>query len=228
MTMMAEPERRSVQEAVADVSEAIEDIIPEYERAGRFEFPDSISVGQTEVETSDVVGEVSDFLLQMRSNSLNYIVKMTDIGLDLESPAERSVDVLVKVPGLHSETRGPSYERFLEVLRGGGLRIERVERNIARKTFVKGLAEFLVTRASSGVSSGPPVTVVHSNRRGDTVLYAFGFFLSTGTAFGTSTPALVALPSGRYSFGIMQAAGPRYESFVWGIPSLTPVTVNLP
>ena len=69
-------------------------------------------------------------------------------------------------------------------------------------------------------------TVVNSNRAGDIVLFAKGFFLSTGAAFGTSTPAVRQIPDGRYSFGILETGMPKFESVVWNCPAI--VKLNLP
>ena len=128
--------------------------------------------------------------------------------------------VLVKIEDLRLLKR--SWERVHEILSRSKMRSHEVEPKQAGELFAEGLTEFLVA-ARTGVAGD---TIVNSRRRGDTVLYSKGYFLSTGTAFGTSTPARGHLAAGRYSFGIMENGMTRYDPVLWTCPAV--VTLNQP
>jgi hypothetical protein len=156
-----------------------------------------------------------------------YVAILKDDGPDREQ-----LPVIVQVPDLNSIIT--SYRSLLNALRKSNLTLEKVDSKSSQEIFTERLSEFLVV----GSDGGPPtnqniseeqttgLTTVNSNRAGDTVLYAKGYFVSTGTAFGISTPAKRLLPRGRYSFGIMEAGGPRFEEILWTCP--TAVKLNLP
>ena len=128
--------------------------------------------------------------------------------------------VLLQIPDLSNVAW--SYEQALGAFEQSDLEIEEVEPAAARNIFIDRLAEFIV---AASASAGAPTTV-NSNRHGDTLLYAKGYFTSTGTAFGVSTPAVAQL-SGRYSFGIVDNGKHRFDSVVWTCPNAN-VRVDLP
>lgn len=192
------------------------------------EFPEGLSIQSAQISTVDVAKDVRDYHAQfdvLRNNNLPiYVVTM-----EYRSSQERlSIPVLIKVPDL-DELFSSSYHEFLWALERSGLKPAAVSYGDAADVFIDRLSEFIFTRAAdSGISSSPPVTIVETNRSGDTVLYAKGYFLSTGTAFGISTPATATLQSGRYSFGILESGVPRFENAVWSIPALGNIHLNLP
>jgi hypothetical protein len=154
--------------------------------------------------------------LELRSVP-QYAVSFKDDGPDGEL-----LLVLVQVPDLHSVKA--SYDLLLETLRKSNLPLEKVTPRDAEEIFVDRLSEFLAVQSISLAPS--TATVVNSNRNGDTVIYAKGYFTSTGTALGVSTPAVGYLSSGRYSFGIIDSGNPRFENIVWTCPA--DVQLNLP
>lgn len=154
-----------------------------------------------------------------------------------EAEGKESLDVLVQVPDLWIASE--SYEFLIDSLDASGLPLKEVDQELAQKIFVDRMAEFLAVLPSQS-SPGPiardlraqsaevpdETTIVNTKRNGDTVIYAKGYFLSTGSAFGTSTPAERRLYPGRYSFGIIENGSPRYEPIVWSCP--TTVELDLP
>jgi hypothetical protein len=228
MTMLEEEsERENIEAIVETLTERFEQFVPIRSRPDLDEvLPDRVVLDDRVVSTIDVKEDLSHFIQQTEFDQPNYVVEMEDDGLDQHDPSRRKFDVLVKVPDLKQRTQ--TYDNFLQTLAASGFQISMVDRPTARKTFFRGLAEFLFARSRSGLLGTPPVTEVHTKRKGDTVLYAKGYFLSTGTAFGTSWPAFVALPSGRYSFGIEDWSGQRFEKTVRSIPSIGVVMVKLP
>jgi hypothetical protein len=140
-----------------------------------------------------------------------------------DSPGDDSLLVLVQVPDLESVEK--SYEYLLGLLQKSNFRLEKVDGEEAEEIFVDRLSEFL-TMQSIPVSQSASKTIVNSNRAGDTVIYAKGYFVSTGTAFGMSTPAVRYLSPGRYSFGIIDSGNPRFDNIVWSCPAT--VRLDLP
>jgi hypothetical protein len=127
-----------------------------------------------------------------------------------------------------------SYRRTMGVLERSGIQLKQLHDVGDMETaFVDRLAESTAVLFAETYKqiNGPTVvsrsdTIVNSNRSNDTILYAKGYFLSTGTAFGLSTPATAYLLPSRYSFGIMEPGGPRFENIVWSCPAT--VRLNLP
>jgi len=136
---------------------------------------------------------------------------------------EDSAPVIVQVPDLDRPRE--SYEGLLDALRKSDVRIDKVDSKVAQDIFIDRASEFLAARSAALNAPAVTLTVVNSNRSGDTVLYAKGYFVSTGMALGISTPAKGSL-SGTYSFGIMDSGNPRFESVLWSCP--TTVRLNLP
>jgi len=172
-------------------------------------------------EMASILPDVIRFRYQSRElqhrNLPQYAAFFRDDGPDGEE-----LPILVEVPNLRKvET---SYSSLLNTLEKSNFRFEKVEPPSAEEIFVDRLAEFLSVRPSAASQSNR--TIVHSNRRGDTVIYAYGYFTSTGTAFGVSTPASKSLASGRYSFGIIESGKERWENIVWTCPNI--VQLNLP
>jgi len=155
--------------------------------------------------------------LRQRS-ARQYAAFFRDDGVDGER-----LPVLVRVPDLHSIEA--SYSGLLKSLSNSDLQLEGIEDNYAEQIFVDRLSEFLAVQSTSSVPP-TPVTIVNSNRGGDTVIYAKGYFASTGTAFGVSTPTKGYLSKGRYSFGIMDSGTPRFANIVWSCPAT--VRLDLP
>jgi hypothetical protein len=110
---------------------------------------------------------------------------------------------------------------------GGIPHLHRTDAAHAKEALIDRTSEFLFS-GREAPPSGLNVTEVHTRREGDPVLYAKGFFLSTKTVLGTSTPARGYLPPGRYSFGIVYQGRPRFEDFLWAIPTYDRVKVELP
>jgi hypothetical protein len=137
--------------------------------------------------------------------------------------------VIVRAPDL--QNLKASYERFLETLRVTKLPLEEVSQERAQEIFIDRLAEFIAARMSSGPSEHTPtsssvtLTIVNSNRKGDTVICCQGYFTSTAVGFGVSTPAVGVL-SGRYSFGIINGGLHDFENILWTCP--TTVKLNKP
>jgi hypothetical protein len=140
-----------------------------------------------------------------------------------DGPDGDSLLVLVQVPDLTSVEE--SYQRLLSSLQKSNFLLEKLDWERAEEIFVDRLSEFLSMQSSS-VPQSTSKTIVNSNRAGDTVIYAKGFFISTGTAFGMSTPAVGYLSQGRYSFGIMDSGNPRFDNIVWSCPAT--VRLDLP
>jgi hypothetical protein len=122
-----------------------------------------------------------------------------------------------------------SYDALTEVMRNSGIATEAVDESRAEEIFVDRVAEFLTAYSARGSSGGggssSANTIVHTNRHGDSVLYCLGYFVSTATAFGISTPASIKL-KGRYSFGIVDSGVQKFDGIVWTCPAV--VGVDLP
>jgi hypothetical protein len=138
------------------------------------------------------------------------------------SPNGEELPILVMVPDLDNvET---SYYSLVKTLKESNLRVDAVEPNKAEEIFVDRLTEFMSVESWGAAPLMP--TTVNSRRGGDTIIYAKGFFTSTGTAFGVSTPASASLVAGRYLFGIVDSGRQRWENILWTCP--TTVQLNLP
>jgi len=130
---------------------------------------------------------------------------------------EREIPVTVKFPNLQNIRF--SIEAMLQAIQQSKLKSESVSEDNARTIFSDRLSDFIVSRAIASGGSILTDTIIDSKRSGDTVLCAMGYFYSTGTACGTSTPATVKLLPGRYSFGILNGNVPDFENTVWAIPT---------
>jgi hypothetical protein len=132
-----------------------------------------------------------------------------------------------------------SEDELIDVLKRSGIAIHLAREDVARTTFVDRVSEFLEaqTQAQGSTVRGAQqagkgrtptaATIVNSNRSGDTVLYCKGYFISTASAFGVSTPASSKLSAGRYSFGIVDSTGGQvFEGVLWTCP--TTVRLNMP
>jgi len=127
-----------------------------------------------------------------------------------------------------------SYTEVLNLLNRSGLRVRnRMDAQQIQGIFIERLSEFMAQMfvSRSAVAGGGMVftkanTFVDSNRQNDTILYAKGYFASTGVALGVSSPAQGYIMPGRYSFGIMDSGTARYEPVLWSCP--TRVRLNLP
>jgi hypothetical protein len=140
-----------------------------------------------------------------------------------DGPKGDFLPLLVMVPDL--DRPGESYDRLLFALNQSKIPIEGITSEQATQIFVARLSEFLASQLAPSTHI-PRETIVHSNRSGDTVICAKGYFLSTGTAFGVSSPATGYLPQARYSFGIIDSGMHIFENIVWTCP--TTLKINLP
>jgi hypothetical protein len=129
--------------------------------------------------------------------------------------------VLLRVPDLDNPLL--SHEMLRRMLEISRIVLEPVTRDQATEIFIDRMSEYLTVLQMVSTTSG--LTDVTSNRTGDTLLYALGYFVSTGTAFGISR-ASVHLSPGRYSFGIIDGGTHRFQPTVWSCP--TTVHVSLP
>jgi hypothetical protein len=106
-----------------------------------------------------------------------------------------------------------------------GIPLRTVDKDEAEAIMIDRIAEFLAVRSRhSGVAGR--TTIVHSRREGDTVLVCKGYFLSTATAFGISTPARGEISPGRYTFGISRGGSRRFDGVIWTCPTI--VNLDLP
>jgi hypothetical protein len=119
--------------------------------------------------------------------------------------------------------RGPQITRLLTDLQHSQVPVRTVSAHEAENIVVDRAAEFIAARSGGGGGRGSAsgrTTVIDSNRTGDTIVYCNGYFVSTATAFGVSTPATKAIPKGRYTFGIVQADGShRFDRTLWTCPA---------
>lgn len=139
-----------------------------------------------------------------------------------ETAREMEIEIPIRVDNLDDVGRASS--ATYAKLRKGGLTLRSVSPENFEELFVTSLAEFIAAGTSSAVGS---LTTVQSNRSGDTVLVAKGYFLSTSEGFGVSTPATAYLTPGRYSFGILKPDGSsEFQPIVWTCPCV--VRLNLP
>jgi hypothetical protein len=168
---------------------------------------------------SAFVPDVLHFHMQVQA--LEYIGAPLVAGLFRNSPGEKpTLLVPVRAPDLSNVTR--SYDDALTALDQSGVPLEKIRPSEARSALVDRLAEFIAARSATVPGLD---TIVHSNRTGDPVFYCNGYFTSTATAFGTSTPAAGALEGGRYSFGVVDAGTRKFDNTLWTCPNLN---VRLP
>jgi hypothetical protein len=165
--------------------------------------------------------EIVHFGSQLRELQRRAIPQYAALFKDDGSDGNK-LPILVKVPDL--DNIDLSYKELLQALSKSDVRLEEANSENAEGIFVERMSEFIAVRSTT---TGPNSdTIVHTNRKDDTVLCAKGFFVSTGTGFGISTPAQGYLTPGRYSFGIMTSTGPKFEDVVWTCPR--ELKVNLP
>ncbi len=182
------------------------------------------ALGQA-ISIHDVLSDVHHLQQQTAHDTPQIAVYLND-----RDPIEnktREVPVVAKFSNLLNLNH--CIDALFKAIHLSKLKANKITASDGRQIFADRLADFLVSRATAGSSSSAVDTVIDSNRTGDVVLYAMGYFYSTGTACGTSTPATVKLLPGRYSFGIMQGSIPDFDSTVWAIPTANGhVTLNKP
>ncbi|WKA27501.1 hypothetical protein [Bradyrhizobium roseum] len=193
-------------------------------------FPNQLTVDSAQIGTADIAKDVEEYRTQMEELSLSgnpaHAVDLEYRSHSMATGRGRIITVLLRFLPITEPIS--KYEGFLTSLNQSGIRPYPISQNDAHEIFVDRLSEFIATRVDSGVGSSPPSTFVETNRIGETVLYAKGYFLSTGTVFGTSTPAIASIPSGRYSFGILNSKGQQqFENAVWSIPTQSAIRLNL-
>jgi hypothetical protein len=168
-------------------------------------------------------------MMAFRENSIApYVAVLYD---EDDEKRTRGLNVPIQADDLNDARR--SYSRAIDVVEQSGIELKEVDSSEALEAFVERLAEAMAQMFANSYlqMGGPPVlgnkaTTVCSNRANDTILCAKGYFLSTGTAFGVSTPAYGYLVPSRYCFGIMEPGGPRFENVLWSCP--TTVRLRLP
>jgi hypothetical protein len=163
----------------------------------------------------DVLSDVHYFQQQAANHASQIAVYLND-----HDPIEnklREIPVVAKFPDLHNLRY--SIDVLSSSIGQSKLKAEQVSARQGREIFADRLADFIVSRATAHGHSAAANIVIDSNRTGDIVLYAMGYFYSTGTACGTSTPAIVQLLSGRYSFGIVNASIHDFDGTIWAIPT---------
>jgi len=179
------------------------------------------TITATEYNFTDVYADVNHFRYQQDTLSgrgvSQYVATFNDDG-----PNKDSLKVPIRVPDLQNIEK--SYGRILDVVSKWNLPLDKIDAKNVEEVFVDRLSEFLAVRQQPNFSS-TAITTVHSNRKGDTVLCAKGYFTSTGMGFGVSTPAKGYL-KGRYSFGIVDNGMPRFYPVIWSCP--TTATIKLP
>ena len=205
------------------VSRQFRDAVHEIVRLGYVPERSNIIAPTFRLPSNSSLLDVSYFHLQTREIRVNSTSQYAAFFHEAEFDGD-SFPVLVQVPDL--DNFNASYEYLLLSLEKAKFKLEQVAPPQATEIFVDRLAEFLSVEVTAGSTPIRANTIVNSNRHGDTVIYAKGYFVSTGTAFGLSTPAQRYLAPGRYSFGIMDSGQPKFQNVVWNCP--TTVRLDLP
>jgi len=210
------------------VSTQLKDRIAKFVAVG----PDP-QLSQTDTAFEQIAPDVGYFRAQaealLQSSIKPYVAVMYD---EDDTARTHGLDVPIQAEDLANIEA--SYSRMFNVLERSSVELKRLDDvESLEVAFVDRLAESVATMYAHAYMqiNGPMVfgqdeTIVNSNRTNDTILYAKGYFLSTGTAFGISTPAKAYLLPSRYSFGIVESAGPRFENVLWSCP--TTVHLRLP
>lgn len=200
-------------------------------RAAAKKLPDRFDFEGRSVSTADVS---ADFAAHQEQNQIleRYGVPAPAVQLKLITPIGVEIEVIspVRVELTHEEN--PAYRVVQEIdeLVRAGLRAFTVSPREAEEHFRERAADFIAVRAAYAATGGPPnpnVTVT-TNRNGDTIIYSKGYFYSTQTGFGTSTPASNHLPAGRYDFGILVSKHPHWNGVLWSVPASGSIHVPLP
>jgi hypothetical protein len=117
-----------------------------------------------------------------------------------------------------------------------GLKIEEVNWDVSRSSFLRGLARELWTRIRAILSGPPerpagppaPVPVTVETTPDRRIAFCKGYFISHHGFFGLSTPAQRNLAPGWYMFGIYDRTGPRFptDGLLYEVPTHT--RIDLP
>jgi hypothetical protein len=198
-------------------------------RIGRLIFGDAhepLEESDREVFADFILPDIRHFRAQaerFRERSVRpYVAVLYD---EDDSAKVNGLDVPIRADDLNNMDR--SYLQAMKVLDRSKIQLKQLpDVEAMEAAFVDRLTEAAAQMFAQTYAqiNGPMVvsgrqTTVNSNRSNDTILYAKGYFLSTGTAFGVSTPATAYLVPSRYSFGIMDSGGPRFENIVWSCPA---------
>ena len=140
---------------------------------------------------------------------------LRQVAVELED-AEYSRRVLVLLKAENLADMMDSYSRIMATLAGMEMPGYEISSDDAMGTFIDRLSEFMDASSRGTVGT----TIVNCPRDGATVMYSKGYFLSTGAAFGMSTPARRTIAAGRYSFGILDKGVARYAKTVWPCPAV--------
>jgi hypothetical protein len=188
-------------------------------------FPEAQTAEQPSSEAASlpvsVHPEIMHFGSQLRELQRRSIPQFAALFKD-DGSEDDKLPILVKVPDFDDIDR--SYGELLQALSKSNIPLEKIDSGDAEGIFVERMSEFIAARSAATTTNSD--TIVHTNRQHDTVLSAKGFFVSTGTGFGISSPAQAYLSPGRYSFGIMTSTGPKFEGVVWTCPRV--LKANLP
>src|SRR5262245_2680 len=115
-----------------------------------------------------VLPDVVYFRYQSRALKENSLSQYAAIFKD-GTPHGSFVPGLIQVPDLHNRTT--SYDFVLKELQRSDLQVEKVTAEDAEGLFIERLSEFLAVHFASA-STPSALTIVNSNRSGDTVLCA--------------------------------------------------------
>ncbi len=147
----------------------------------------------------------------------------------MEGKDSPEVFVPLKIPEL--DDWEASYTKAVSNLSASNLRVDQTSADEGKAAFRNRVVETLDVRAAAPASilgtQHNPVTV-DTNRTGDLVVYTKGFFLSTETGFGKSTPAKGLLPAGRYDFGVRVNGVSQFSGTLWSVPHAGNIFVPLP
>jgi hypothetical protein len=200
-------------------------------RAAERELPNRFDFEGRSVPTADVS---ADFAAHQEQNRVleRHGVPAPAVQLKLTTPIGVTIDVISPVRVKLAPAEDPAHRVVgtIEELLRAGLKAFTVSPREAEKYFRERAADFIAVRAAYVAAGGPPnpnVTVT-TNRAGDTIIYSKGYFYSTQTGFGTSTPASNHLPAGRYDFGILVSKHPHWSGVLWSVPASGSIHVPLP
>ena len=191
---------------------------------------DRLSIQNREVAVADLA--ISIRALRAQLSSLNRFGLGCPTVRIFGSQARNPTDVRW-VPldlGIQLSPKEPSIvevsqqaERVSYAAQASGLRVRVAATKEAASTFSDIVGTIIARRASAkSVSAAPPAEVVTVTTDSDRVevLFATGYFISTGQGFGFSTPAQRSLPWGAYIFGHRQGGSAQYEDTLWAVPSV--------
>jgi hypothetical protein len=223
--------KRIIEETKAAVEATVERIIEGPKFAG------AVNIMSTVISIRDVQNDAAharDQFNIIEQNGWPVLAAQFRTGGDDTSEIQslNPSHVLVPIYIPHLDIAPQSYQKSVDEVLESGLSVVEMSPQEGRKTFRDRMVEFLLARfiaiSSTGGAGATNPTVVDTRRAGDVVLCCKGYFTSTQTAFGVSTPAQNYLPPGKYGFGIMDNGVARFDPVLWIVPHLGNVRVALP